>query len=236
MHDAELPDGATPLDPDDEGLIPRHIATRGELNEAEEANIARAYAWGVVAVRRRDPLADDRFVYELHRRMFDSVWEWAGDIRRSNKNIGVDRFHVRTEVRDAVADAWEWRRAGVFGSEEIAVRLHHRLVYIHPFPNGNGRHARLVADLCRVRAGRPPLDWGRARGSRVDTATLRRSYIGGAARRRCGELRSAAAVRAGRAALTSAFAGPSVAAPWPGSGNRHPSGAVHPTLRCRGIR
>jgi len=171
-------DGATPLDPAEaEGLIPPHIVTRGELNEAEEANIARGFAWGVLAVRRRDPLADDRFVYELHRRMFGSVWAWAGEVRRSDKNIGIGRFLICAEVRNAMADAFEWRRSGAFSPDESAVRLHHRLVFIHPFPNGNGRHARMMADLCLIRERLPPLDWGRAEALRLSTDTLRRRYI-----------------------------------------------------------
>jgi Fic-DOC domain mobile mystery protein B len=177
MREDTLPEGATPLDPDEsEGLIPAHIITRAELNEAEEANIAQGYAWGVKAVRRRDPL-DERFVYELHRRMFSDVWEWAGTVRRSNKNIGIDRFHVRPAVRDLMADAVVWRASSVYPPPEIAVRLHHRLVAIHPFPNGNGRHARVMADLYMMREGLRPLSWGFSPGSLATTGTIRTDYI-----------------------------------------------------------
>lgn len=172
-----LPEGATPLDPDEsEGLIPGHIVTRAELNEAEEANIARGYAWAVRAIRTRSVLSDE-FAYDLHRSMFDRVWEWAGTIRRTNKNIGIDKFMIRVAVRDLMEDAGVWNTQQVYPSDEIAVRLHHRLVAIHPFPNGNGRHARMMADLFLLRAGIRPLPWGRGRGSLVSTGELRSTYI-----------------------------------------------------------
>lgn len=172
-----LPDGATPLDPDEsDGLIPAHIVTRGELNEAEEANIAQGFAWGVRAIRSRSVLADE-FAYELHRRMFDRVWDWAGRTRLTNKNIGIDKFLIRVAVRDLMSDAVLWKDACVYPPEEIAVRLHHRLVAIHPFPNGNGRHARLMADLFLLKERIRPLPWGRGRGSLVSTGELRSEYI-----------------------------------------------------------
>lgn len=163
-------------DDEAEELIPRHIVTRAELNEAEEASIAAAYAWAAVALAGRRKL-DEPFVYELHRRMFSQVWSWAGEVRRTNKNIGIDKFQVRVAVRELMADVEAWRAEGVYPPEEAAVRLHHRLVRIHPFPNGNGRHARLMADLYRLREGRPPLDWGRAGGSLMETGELRTHYI-----------------------------------------------------------
>ncbi|HEX9936180.1 MAG TPA: mobile mystery protein B [Longimicrobium sp.] len=172
-----LPDGATPLDPDEsEGLIPDHIVTRAELNEAEEANIAAGFAWAVRAIRARHVLTDE-FAYELHRRMFDQVWEWAGSTRLTNKNIGIDKFGIRVAVRELVADASLWKEANVYPPDEIAVRLHHRLVAIHPFPNGNGRHARMMADLFMLKEGIRPLPWGRGRGSLVNTGELRSEYI-----------------------------------------------------------
>ena len=168
---------ATPLDPDEiEGLIPPQIATRAELNEAEEANIARGMAWGLKAIRGRAVLADD-FVYELHRRMFADVWEWAGRVRTTDKNIGIDKFEIRVAVRDLMADAAAWQASALYPPDEFAVRLHHRLVSIHPFPNGNGRHARMMADLFLLQEGIRPLSWGRRRGSLVQTGQIRAEYI-----------------------------------------------------------
>jgi Fic-DOC domain mobile mystery protein B len=177
ISDPALSDGATPLDPDEsEGLIPRHIVTRGELNEAEEANIAQGFAWALRAIQGRAVLTDE-FVYELHRRMFDRVWEWAGRTRATNKNIGIDKFGIRVAVRDLMADAAVWVNEQVYPPDEIAVRVHHRLVAIHPFPNGNGRHARLMADLSLLKEKVRPLPWGRGRGSLLSTGELRSAYI-----------------------------------------------------------
>ena len=175
----ELPFGATPIDADEaEGLLHPHVATRRELNELEEANIEEGAAWAqerAVTGRRRLDVLTEEFLYELHRRMFGSVWGWAGRVRTTDKNIGVDKFTIRPEVRTLIGDARYWRDHGTYGADELAVRFHHRLAAIHPFPNGNGRHARLMADLIVQQAGRPPFSWGGR--SLMETSELRRSYI-----------------------------------------------------------
>lgn len=177
--DDSLPDGATPIDPDEaEDLLLPHVSTREELDELEEANIRDGLKWARRQVLRRsgsvDVLTED-FLYELHRRMFGAVWKWAGAVRQTDKNIGVDKFMVRTEVRKLVEDARHWREHGVYEPIELAVRFHHRLVSIHPFPNGNGRHARMMADLIVEETGGTPLSWGG--GSLAETSDLRSNYI-----------------------------------------------------------
>jgi len=173
MADSDLPVGATPIDPDEAaGLLPDHIATRGELDELEEANIQDGLAWGL---RRHSEILSEEFLYELHRRMFDAVWQWAGKVRLTDKNIGVDRSIVRPEIRKLIEDAKFWRDNGVYEPDELAVRFHHRLVSVHAFPNGNGRHARLMADLLIRELGREPFSWGG--GSLTNTSELRAGYI-----------------------------------------------------------
>ena len=177
--ESDLPEGATPLDPDEtEGLIPGHVTTRAELNELEEANIGIGASWALTAAvlssRRVDVLTEE-FLYQLHRRMFGEVWEWAGQVRRTNKNIGVDKREIRVEIRNLLADAAVWREDAVYPPDELAVRFHHRLVWIHPFPNGNGRHARLMADLIAQQLGRPPFSWGGQ--ALLETSALRATYI-----------------------------------------------------------
>lgn len=177
--DSSLPGGATPIDPDEtEGLLQPHVTTRAELDELEEANIQIALDWAmrraITGGRRVDVLSED-FLYELHRRMLGDVWNWAGEVRRSEKNIGVERHRIRVEVRNLIGDARVWREQQVYGPDEIAVRFHHRLVSIHPFPNGNGRHARLMADLLVMQLDRPPFTWGGDRPS--TTSELRTTYI-----------------------------------------------------------
>jgi Fic-DOC domain mobile mystery protein B len=156
--------GATPLDPDEaDGLIPGHITTQGDLNTWEEANILEGQAWLLrqVKSKKRDFL-EEAFVRELHRRMFSSTWRWAGQFRSSNKNIGVDWSHVATRLRDLLDNTRYQHEHQVFSLDELAVRFHHQLVWIHPFPNGNGRHARLMADGLMMLWGEPRFAWGQA--------------------------------------------------------------------------
>lgn len=166
-------DNATPLSPEEhEGLIPSHITLRSELNELEQQNILRAVTW--VFARRRNPF-DETFARNLHHRMFDNVWRWAGTYRTTNKNIGVDRTQVQAQLYQALDNARYWSENKTFSPDEIAVRFHHALVSIHPFPNGNGRWSRLMGDILAVRLGEKYFSWG-GRNLRADDET-RRAYI-----------------------------------------------------------
>lgn len=163
----------TLLDPDERRqLLLPHIATRAQLNEAEQENIADATTWAFA--RRRDVLKES-FLLSLHKRMLGQVWRWAGRIRNSDRNIGMAFHQIRPQMRLLVEDARYWVENGTYPADEIAVRFHHRLVLIHPFPNGNGRHGRLAADLLAVRLDRPRLTWGRV--SLVESEETRRRYI-----------------------------------------------------------
>lgn len=166
--------GATPLDPDEAaGLLPTHITTQRELNEWEQANILEGGEWARRQSRRE--ILDDVFVRELHRRLFNHTWKWAGQYRSTDKNIGVAWPQVSTQVRNLLADAQTWVAQAVYPADEIAVRLHHRLVWIHPFANGNGRHARLMSDLLLQRLGRPAFSWGGK--SLAAPGDVRRAYL-----------------------------------------------------------
>lgn len=168
------PDGATPLTLDEtRDLIPSHIAYRSELNEAEQENIARAQEW---ALGRRRDLLTEKFVKDLHKHMLGDVWRWAGKFRTSQRNIGVDFWMIPVELRQLLEDCKAWLEFRTFPPDEIAIRFHHKLVLIHPFPNGNGRHARLMADLLIMRLGYPRFSWGSQ--SLRDPGMARRSYIG----------------------------------------------------------
>jgi len=153
-------DAATPLTLEEmRDLIPAHIAYRRELNEAEQENIMLAQDW---ALGRPRDLLSERFVRDLHRRMLGDVWRWAGKFRTSARNIGIEYWQIPVALRQLLDDARAWIAYGTYPPDEIAVRLHHRLVLIHPFPNGNGRHARLMADLLAMQLGRDRSSWGRA--------------------------------------------------------------------------
>ena len=170
----EQPDDATPLEPGErEGLRQSWISTRSELNQAEQANIAAGVAW-VKRARRKDLLTEG-FIRKLHARMFGEVWSWAGDFRKTERNIGIDPMRIPVELRALLDDVRYWTENETYTPDEIAVRFHHRLVAVHPFPNGNGRTARLMADLLVEELGGKPLSWGRA--SLTDPGEARSSYI-----------------------------------------------------------
>jgi Fic-DOC domain mobile mystery protein B len=157
--------GATPLDPDETaGLKPAHIATQAQLDAWEQTNIMAGSRWADRNFHRHE-LLDRQYLIELHRRMFGKTWTWAGTFRKTDKTIGVDWRHVSVQLRDLLDDTRLWVDAGnVYGADEMAVRFHHRLVKIHPFPNGNGRHSRLMADLLVRKLGQPPFFVGQWRG------------------------------------------------------------------------
>jgi len=168
------PDGATAIDADEAAaLIPSHLATRAQLNAWEHANIVHAHGW----VRRApapDRVLQPDFVVELHRRMFDRTWRWAGRFRRAETNIGVPPGQIAEQLHNAVADARHWIDAQVFDADGCATLFHHRLVWIHPFPNGNGRWGRLVADTVLRSLGRPPFSWG---ANTTDACDPRARYL-----------------------------------------------------------
>jgi Fic-DOC domain mobile mystery protein B len=169
------PEGATPLDPDEaRGLLLPHITTRAELDRWEQENIVEAEVWAFRRVPR--DILGDGFVRRLHKRMFGHVWRWAGEYRTTSKNIGVPAWQIATELRNLCADTVVWLEHGTYSSDEIAVRFHHRLTAIHPFPNGNGRHARLMTDILLIHLLKQPrFTWGS--GNLVDAGDCRQRYI-----------------------------------------------------------
>ncbi len=168
------PDDAPPLEPEErKGLLQTWITYRSELNEAEQSNIAAGAAWA--RRRRRKDILTDTFIKQLHSRMFGDVWAWAGDYRRTERNIGIDPADIAVELRMVLDDARYWVENETYPPDEIAVRLHCRLVAIHPFPNGTGRTTRLMADLLAVQLGRSPLTWGSV--SLTDAGETRARYI-----------------------------------------------------------
>ncbi|HEY7730968.1 MAG TPA: mobile mystery protein B [Gaiellaceae bacterium] len=170
-------DGQTPLDGDEAaGLIPTWVATRGDVNQAEAGNIARGLLW---VGRSRPSTADileERFIRRLHERMLGDVWRWAGTYRTSNKNIGVDYWLIAEQLGQLLADCRYWLENGTYEPDELAVRFHHRLAAIHPFPNGNGRLARAIADELIVALGGRRFSWG-AGIAAAGPAEARRAYI-----------------------------------------------------------
>lgn len=171
-------DGNTPLDEDEsEGLIPEHITRRSELNEWEAENIRAAIAWAGV---RTPDMLKEATLRALHRRMFEKTWSWAGKYRTSNKSIGPYSWQeVPRLVRDLLENTktqYEGAKHSPDAVDAVAARFHHQLVLIHPWPNGNGRHAREATDLLLRRWGRPAFSWGAA-SKRADNKELRQEYL-----------------------------------------------------------
>ena len=176
MIDGDAPQGATPLDPDErDGLKHKHITTRGELDELEQANIQAGLRW--LSRSRRKDILTDAFMRTLHRRLFGKVWAWAGTYRQTEKNIGIDPLHISVELRTLLDDARYWAENGTYPPLEAAARFHHRMAQIHPFPNGNGRHARIAADLYLDRYfAHGPIEWTHGFDLQTDNAR-RAAYI-----------------------------------------------------------
>jgi Fic-DOC domain mobile mystery protein B len=169
----EHDDASTPLSAEElEGLIPSYITLRSELNEAEQANILEAEEW---AFKRRRDVLSEKFLNDLHKRMFGRVWKWAGQHRHTGKNIGVDAYRISVELRQLLDDVRFWINNDTYQPDEIAARFHHKLVWIHIFPNGNGRHARLATDLLLTAMDQPRFTWGRE--NLVDANETRQAYV-----------------------------------------------------------
>lgn len=144
----EYINGQTPLSEEEmEGLKIPSISTRGELDELEQLNIEKAIEWTMRLKINPEQLFSEKFVMDLHRKMYNDVWKWAGSFRKSEKNIGIKSYQIGIELRQLLDDVSFWFQNDTYPKEEVAIRFKHRLVSIHCFPNGNGRHSRLMADL-----------------------------------------------------------------------------------------
>lgn len=170
-------DDQTPLDEDEkEGLLVGTITTRGELDLFEQLNIEKAVVWSIHRNFTISSLLTESFVKTLHLRMFGDVWDWAGTFRRSNKNIGVDWINIGVELKLLLDDTSYWFDNKAFVSDELAIRFKHRLVKIHCFPNGNGRHSRMMADIIISSVfGKEVFSWKLSNMVKPDK--IRREYI-----------------------------------------------------------
>ncbi len=161
MPDAPVSDSNTPLSPDEQADLIPNLGTREELNEWERDNILRARQWALAdrQLARLNPVSED-YVRELHRRMFEETWKWAGTYRKKEKNLGVPVHQIHEKLAQLLGNAAYWLDNKTYEVDECAVRFHHELVVIHAFPNGNGRHARLIADVVAVKNAHRLFSWG----------------------------------------------------------------------------
>jgi Fic-DOC domain mobile mystery protein B len=170
-------DGQTPLDEDEkEGLLIKSISTRGELDEFEQQNIEDAIQWSLTRKFKPEQILTQSFIQDLHKRMYGRVWKWAGEYRKTNKNIGVDKLEIPIALRSLIDDAKYWHQYNVYEPDEFAIRFKYKLVSIHCFPNGNGRHSRMMADIIIEKIYQLPVfSWG---GTRLSEDTdIRAEYL-----------------------------------------------------------
>lgn len=169
--------GATPLDPDESlELIPKHITLMSQLNAWEQNNILEAEKWLLGKSFQLEKIASIDFACQLHRKMFENTWKWAGQFRKSDKNIGCHWLGIAVALKNLLDDVVFQTNQKSFSVEEIALRLHHRLVAIHLFANGNGRHARLMTDVFLLSQNRDRFYWGKTQDI-ISTGVVRRQYI-----------------------------------------------------------
>lgn len=169
----ETDDNSTPLTEEEkQQLKAKWITTRAELNELETKGIADAEIW---LLKNKKDILNETFIKNLHKKMFGDIWKWAGSFRTSERNIGVVPYEIQPKLRILLDDVKFWIDNQTFSPKEIAIRFHHRLVQIHPFPNGNGRISRLMADLLMRQFNLPVLNWGS--GSLTEISELRKEYI-----------------------------------------------------------
>ncbi|OFY98616.1 MAG: cell filamentation protein Fic [Bacteroidetes bacterium RIFCSPLOWO2_12_FULL_31_6] len=146
--DLKYEEGQTPLSEEEkEGLLIKSITTHGELDEHEQLNIEDAIKWIINTKFKKDKILTEKFIKTLHKKMLGNVWAWAGEFRKSEKNLGVKWLSIGTELRTLLNDTNYWIENETYPHDEIAIRFKHRLVNIHCFPNGNGRHSRIMADI-----------------------------------------------------------------------------------------
>lgn len=170
-------DGQTPLSEEEkDGLLIKTITTHGELDEHEQLNIEKAIEWTIKTKFKKDKILTEEFIKVLHKKMLGNVWSWAGEFRKSEKNIGVKWLLIGIELKALLDDTKYWIENNTFSNEEIAIRFKHRLVNIHCFPNGNGRHSRIMADIIMESIlGNEPFSWNQSNMVKADQT--RKNYI-----------------------------------------------------------
>lgn len=173
------PEGATKLDPDEmDGLLIDSVSTQSELNFAEQQSILNSSEW--IFKKNHKDILNGKFFKTLHKKMFESVWKWSGTFRKTNKNIGVEPHSIAVEIKKLCDDCKYWIEHQSYDWDELSARFHHKVVWIHPFPNGNGRFSRILTDLLRKAHGHPKLTWGQNTFVKNDFSTesqLRAEYI-----------------------------------------------------------
>lgn len=169
--------GQTPLNEDEkEGLLIKTISTMQELDEFEQLNIEKAIEWTIRTNFKTEKILTEEFIKRVHLKMFGETWKWAGEFRKSEKNIGVSWIIIGIELRNLLDDTKFWIKNKTYSEQEIAIRFKHRIVKIHCFPNGNGRHSRIMADIIMENIfKKETFSWGFK--NRLQADEMRKNYI-----------------------------------------------------------
>jgi Fic-DOC domain mobile mystery protein B len=175
--DLKYADGQTPLDEDEkEGLKIKSITTQKELDEFEQLNIEKAVEWTIRANLKPEKILTEKFIKDLHKKMYSDVWKWAGEFRKTDKNIGLKWTQIGIELKNLIDDTKYWLENKTYPPKEITIRFKHRIVAIHCFPNGNGRHSRMMADIIIESIfGKEIFSWHKSNMVRADET--RKEYI-----------------------------------------------------------
>ena len=175
--DLQSIEGQTPLDENEkEGLKIKSITTQGELDEFEQLNIQEAVEWTIRTNLNVERILTEKFIKDLHKKMYGNVWKWAGEFRKSDKNIGISWPQIGIELKKLIDDTEYWINNNTFSAEEISIKFKHRIVAIHCFPNGNGRHSRIMADIMmEFIFGKEIFSWHKS--NMVKPNDIRKQYI-----------------------------------------------------------
>jgi Fic-DOC domain mobile mystery protein B len=175
--DLKYADGQTPLDEEEkEGLKIKSITTQQELDEFEQLNIEKAVEWTIRANLKSEKILTEKFIKDLHKKMYGDVWKWAGEFRMTDKNIGIKWTQIGIELKNLIDDTKYWLENKTYPPKEIAIRFKHSIVTIHCFPNGNGRHSRMMADIIIESIfGKEIFSWHKSNMVRADET--RKEYI-----------------------------------------------------------
>jgi len=169
--------GQTPLDEEEkEGLKIKSITTQGELDEFAQLNIEKAVEWTIRTRLNAQIIFTERFIKDLHKKIYGDVWKWAGEFRKTEKNIGITWTQISIELKTLLDDTNYWIENQIYSPEEVAIRFKHRLVCIHCFPNDNGRHSRMMADMIIESIfGEEIFSWHQS--NMVEANQIRKNYI-----------------------------------------------------------
>ena len=80
----------------------------------------KAVEWTIHTKLKPERILTEKFVKEIHKKMYGDVWKWAGKFRKSDKNIGISWPQISIELKNLIDDTNFWIKNKTFEPEEIA--------------------------------------------------------------------------------------------------------------------